>query len=52
MSIKELVKLDTQGKFISAVQISDYDNQQDNLALLKSYIFAESAPDTMGGNLT
>jgi len=49
MLIKELVKLDTQGKFISAVQLSDYDNKQDNIALLKSYIFADSAPDTHGG---
>jgi hypothetical protein len=49
MLIKELVKLDTQGKFISAVQLSDYDNKQDNMTLLKSYIFADSAPDTHGG---
>lgn len=49
MLIKELVNLDTQGKFISAVQLSDYDKPQDNLSLLKSYIFADSAPDTRGG---
>jgi hypothetical protein len=48
MFIKEIVKLDTQGKFIPAVQLSDYDNPKDNLGLVKSYIFANSAPDTHG----
>ncbi len=48
MFIKEIVKLDTQGKFIPAVQLSDYDNKQDNLGLVTSYIFANSAPDTRG----
>ena len=40
MFIKEIVKLDTQGKFIPAVQLSDFDSPQDNLGLVKSYIFA------------
>jgi hypothetical protein len=48
MLIKELVKLDTQGKFISAVQLNGYEKAQDNLGLVKSYIFAESAPDSHG----
>ncbi|MBN2258343.1 MAG: hypothetical protein JW704_11050 [Anaerolineaceae bacterium] len=48
MLIKELVKLDTQGKFISDVQLSNYDYKTDNTTLLKSYIFADSAPDTHG----
>ena len=48
MFIKEIVRLDTQGKFIPAVQLSDYDNPQDNLGLVKSYIFANSTPDTYG----
>lgn len=48
MFIKEIVKLDTQGKFIPAVQLSDFDSQQDNLGLVKSYIFANSAPDSQG----
>ena len=48
MFIKEIVNLDTQGKFIPAVQLSDYDNPQDNLGLVKSYIFANSTPDTFG----
>jgi hypothetical protein len=49
MFIKEIVNLDAQGKFIPAVQLSDYDNPEDNLTLVKSYIFANSAPDTKGG---
>jgi len=49
MLIKELVKLDAQGKFISAVQLSDYDKPLDNLALVKSYIFANNAPDSQAG---
>ncbi|NLI41153.1 MAG: hypothetical protein GX421_08255, partial [Caldisericales bacterium] len=48
MFIKEIVKLDTQGKFIPAVQLSDFDSPQDNLGLVKSYIFANSAPDSQG----
>lgn len=51
MLLKDVVKIDTQGKFISAVQLSDYDKPEDNLSLVKSYIFAESAPDTYGGQL-
>lgn len=46
MFIKEIVHLDTQGKFIPAVQLSDYDSPQDNLRLVKSYIFANYVPDT------
>ncbi len=49
MLIKELVKLDEQGKFISAVQLSDYDNPLNNLTLVKSYIFANNAPDMQHG---
>jgi hypothetical protein len=48
MFIKDLVKLDQQGWFSTAVQLSDYDNEQSNLALVQSYIFAESAPSTHG----
>jgi len=48
MLIKDLVKLDTQGWFSTAVQLSDYDNDKSNFALVKSYIFAESAPDVYG----
>ncbi len=51
MLLKDVVKIDTQGKFISAVQLSDYDKPEDNLSLVKSYIFAESAPDAYGGQL-
>jgi len=51
MLLKDIVKIDTQGKFISAVQLSDYDRPEDNLSLVKSYIFAESAPNTYGGQL-
>lgn len=49
MLIKDLVKLDTQGTFISAVQLSDYDKPQENLGLVKSYIFANNAPDMHHG---
>src|SRR5689334_7334990 len=49
MLLKDIVRLDTQGKFISAVQISDYDKPDDNLSLVKSYIFAENAPSGSGG---
>lgn len=49
MLIKEIVKLDTQGKFISAVQLSDYDNSTDNLSLVKSYIFASNVPEVQRG---
>jgi len=49
MLIKEIVKLDSQGTFISAVQLSDYDNPTDNLSLVKSYIFASSVPEVQRG---
>lgn len=48
MLIKDLVKLDSQGWFNPAVQLSDYDKEESNLPLVKSYIFAESAPDMYG----
>lgn len=42
MIIKDLVKLDEHGKFISAVQLSDYDTPV-NQSLVESYIFANNA---------
>lgn len=48
MFINEIVNLDLQGRFIPAVQLSDLDSKVDNLSLVKSYIFANSAPDTHG----
>lgn len=48
MYINEIVNLDLQGKFIPAVQLSDFDSKTDNLSLVKSFIFANSAPDTHG----
>lgn len=48
MYINEIVNLDLQGRFIPAVQLSDFDSKTDNLSLVKSYIFANSAPDTRG----
>ena len=48
MYIREIVHLDKQGKFIPAVQLSDFDSPQDNLGLVKSYIFANSTPDSRG----
>jgi hypothetical protein len=48
MYINEIVNLDLQGRFIPAVQLSDFDSKVDNLSLVKSYIFANSSPDTRG----
>lgn len=45
MYINEIVKLDTQGTFIPAVQLSDFDSPVDNLGLIKSYVFANHTPD-------
>jgi hypothetical protein len=42
MKIKDLVKLDDQGEFISAVQLKDYYAPERNQQLVKSFIFAES----------
>jgi len=47
-TLGELVQLDTKGQFRSDVQLSDYDNPPLNLALLQSYIFSTSTPDTYG----
>jgi len=45
MKIKDLVKLDDHGEFISAVQLKDYYAPERNQQLVNSYIFSES-----GGN--
>lgn len=42
--IRDLVTIDDHAEFRYDVQISDYDNQESNLALLKSYLFTNTAP--------
>lgn len=51
MRIGEIVKLDTQGQFIPAVQLSDYDSPKTNLGLVRTYIFAKNPPDTTGQHI-
>ncbi len=48
LTLGEIAQLDTKGQFRSDVQLSDYDNPSLNLALLQSYIFSTSTPDTYG----
>ncbi len=48
LTLKDIVQLDTKGQFRSDVQLSDYDNPSLNLALLQSYIFSASTPDSYG----
>lgn len=42
MLIKDIVSLDEKAEFRSAVQLSDYDDAQRNIALLRSYLFSTS----------
>lgn len=44
MLIRNLVVIDEQAEFRNDVQLSDYDDPQINLALLKSYLFTFNAP--------
>lgn len=42
--IKDLVTVDENAEFRNDVQLSDYDNEKTNLALLRSYLFTGTAP--------
>ena len=48
MKIKDLVTIDQHGEFISAVQLSDFENPVKNAQLVSQYIFSESTPHTYG----
>jgi len=43
-SIRELVKVDDKARFRSDVQLSLFDDPQENLALLESFIFSAASP--------
>lgn len=42
--IRNLVTIDEHAEFRNDVQLSDFENQETNLALLKSYLFTTTAP--------
>jgi len=44
MLIKDLVAIDEHAEFRNDVQLSDYDRPETNLALLRSYLFTDTAP--------
>jgi len=44
MLIKDLVAIDKNAEFRNDVQLSDYDRPETNLALLRSYLFTDTAP--------
>ena len=44
MKIRDLTTMDVHGAFRSDVQLSDYDDKERNLKLLKSYIFTTDTP--------
>ncbi len=48
MKVKDFVKIDQQGEFISAVQLSDFDSPSRNLQLIKTFIFSDASPDSFG----
>jgi hypothetical protein len=48
MKVKEFVKIDQQGEFISAVQLSDFDSPSRNSQLIKTFIFSDATPDSFG----
>jgi hypothetical protein len=45
MLIKELIRVDEDAEFRNDVQLSNYDESDTNLALLKSYLFSADAPE-------
>lgn len=52
MFIKDLVSIDEQAEFRNDVQISDYEKPETNLALLRSYLFTETAPREQESSLS
>jgi hypothetical protein len=50
LTIGELVSLDEQAQFRNDVQLDAFDNPVKNMALLRSYLFTASAPNTEAGD--
>src|SRR5689334_19979255 len=44
MKIRDLVSIDEEAEFRNDVQLSDFEDREANLALLRSYIFTQTAP--------
>ena len=44
ITIRNLVTMDEQAEFRNDVQISDYEKEETNLSLLRSYVFTVTAP--------
>lgn len=48
MKIRDFVKIDQYGEFISAVSLSDFDVPKRNTQLVRSFIFSDHTPDSAG----